>query len=887
MKKRIISLILVLIMVVATLVSCGEKSLVDRDLNQYVETEFDVNAFFEALGKLEIKDGDYSADPAIRALVESQTIYGDVAAAIIKAGEKLEEGELDANDVLYYCYYVTYEKDGAEYVYEYAQMKEASVTDSKNGAAVPHSISLGSVSADDNVDDDFLEAVKAALTFGDIKDYIYSTNSTSGKAVKLADDADEIKVVVSYTKTWTESTPVAGGEDQNVDKTAKALYEVITLSKAEAETNPLVKFLIGDGKDVVALKEGVNYDSVTVKVGSDVSLTTYKTVTADDGTESKDKTTSTTFTLKEDGKEYTYSEFGIEWIVESEGKEIATVTDKTYEESTKLENNAYHTHTANEENPDLNGVELTYHIYPVYYYDVPEIDATALIKDLLGSSVKADSFEVFESEDYKAGEGESAKTVKALVAELMDIYAKDSSKTETFDKDSSDALIKKLYALKNEVYANDSADADIVKLYYLSALKEVETALSDIDAGNSTTDKAAAYLAALEWITANMAEDEAAEDFLTAKKNYEDNKKIVADAGDSATSAQKSALTTATTNYKKEALNLYSNVKADLYSDTLDAAIDAKIAEIVGAKNADGKTAGEAIFEEKLDETKHTLDEEYRTYIVEEVGKAIYEIIDDTVKVVSWPEDMVEEYYEHLYEGYEYKFYKENYNSSNSYYSWYNADFEAFLVSEHGTNAKETHNGDWKAAITDEAKAFITPMIKVYVVAKALESDAASVLAGFVDADIASGAYDADYEWDDELSDKKNEKAEKEAKEAADENKEALREEATQFLVTDKVFDDYCDRYYGSAYDYYKEQYGEDNIRTGLQFNKLFYYLTATALEKVEHDGEDEYLPAYDAANKDADGNFTKYVIKFHNTKLTYVFEADDAEGDGSADGSN
>ena len=101
MKKRIISMILVIVMAVMALVGCAE-SLVDRDLNDNIEAEFDVNAFFKKLGELKIEDGTYSADPIVRALVESQKIYGDVSAAIVKAGDKLEEGSFDENDVLYY-----------------------------------------------------------------------------------------------------------------------------------------------------------------------------------------------------------------------------------------------------------------------------------------------------------------------------------------------------------------------------------------------------------------------------------------------------------------------------------------------------------------------------------------------------------------------------------------------------------------------------------------------------------------------------------------------------------------------------------------------------------------------------------------------------------------
>lgn len=875
MKKRIIALVLALVMVVLALASCGEASLVSQDLSQYVEAEFDVNAFFEALSKLEIEDGDYSANPVIRALVEKQDIYGEISSAIIKEDEKLEDGELDEDDVLYYCYYVTYEKDGKTYVYEYSQMSESTVTDSKTKAN--HVISLGSVSADDNVEDDFKEALKAAITYGDISEYIYSTNATKNKEVKVSDDDDVITLVVSYTKTWTEEEQVAGGDPVKTDYTAQALYEVITLSKAAAETDPLIKVLIGADE---------RFSKVSVKVGNDVSVTTSKPVTDangepvldDKGQQKVDETTATKFTVTEDdGIEYTYSEFGVEWIVESAGKEIATFTDKTYTAETKLEDNQYHVHTSGEEKPELKDVELTYHVYPVYYYDVPEVNATTIIKHVLGSAIKAGSFKVFEDEAYKAGEGESAKTVKALVAELIDIYAKDSSKTEKFDKDSTSEFIKKLYALKEEVFDKDSADADIVQLYYLSALKNVEKALGDTDASNETAEEKA-FAEALVWIEANMAEDEVAEDFFTYKKTYEDNKKIVDEAGAEATSAQKAALTTALTNYKKGALELYADVLSETYDLALEAAVDAKIAEIIAAKNEDGKTAGDALYEEKLESIKHKRDEEYRTYVVEEIGKAIYEIIDKSVKVVAWPEDMVDRYYEHLYESYEYKFYKENYNSSNSFYSWYNADFEAFLVSEHGTDAKKTHNGDWHAAIIDEAKEFISPMIKVYVAAKALQADAVDVVPGFIEADIASGMYEADYEYDDSISEKKNQKAEKKAKEEAEEYKASLRENAAKFLITDEVFKDWK-REYGSAYDYYEDSYGEDNIRMGLQFNNLFYYLVGTAMEKVEHDGEDEFLAAYDSALKDNDGNYSEYKIKFHNTKISYTFKADEAEG--------
>ena len=801
--------------------------------------------------------------------------------------------------MLYYCYYVTYEKDGKTYLYEYSEMSEAAVT--ANGTKAAHVISLGAISEDDNVEDDYAEALKSTISYGDISEYIYSTNSTKNKVITVGDN-NTVTVVVSYTKSWSETEEILGSEEpKKVDYTAKASYEVLTLSKEAAETDPLIKVLVG--KDD-------RFTKVSLKVGNKVSVTTEKKLTdADgnpqldsDGNQKTEKTEATKFTVTEGDIEYTYTDIEIKWIVESAGKELATFTDVKYEldedddeqKATQVENDAEHLST--EEKPNLNGVELTYHIYPVYYLDVPEVDATAIIKHVLGSSIKASSFEVFESEEYKYGEGEAAKTVKAIVEELVAVYTADSnSKENKFDNNSADALIKKLYAikadslLKSEEYSKDlydknSADEDIKKLYYLSGLKVIGSALDDVDE-NVKTDDEKIFEEALAWVVENMSEDEDAEEFFNYKKQYEDNKKIV-DEAENPTSAQTATLATSLSNYKKQALSLYGDIRDEIYDETLEAVVDAKIESIVlagytGEDEDKAATAGEAVYNEKLKDIKHSRDEEYRAYITEEIGKAVYKLIDDSIKVVAWPEDMVEKYYEHLYESYEYKFYRENYNSSNSYYKWY-GDFEKFLCSKHGTNADETHNGDWHTAIMDEAREYITPMIKVYVVAKALESYAIEAMPGFIESDIAAGKYNANYQYNDNISAKKNERAEKKAEKLAAENREFIRESATKFLVTDEVFKEYTKEVYGSSYRYIKDSYGEDNIRMGLQFERLFDYLVSTELVEEDHDGKKTYIPAYDSTYADENGDYSKYMIKFHNTKLSYSFTVEeDTESDG------
>ncbi len=803
MKKRIISLVLALVMVVATLVSCGEASLVSRDLNEYLEAEFNKEAFIEALSKLEIEDGTYTNDPAIRAIVETEEIYSAIASAVITEGNKIKEGLIGANDVLYFNYYIT---DAEDKIYSFASMKPASVTASATKAN--HSVQLGAVSENDD-DYEFMNALKSALVaanadIADIKEYIYTVNSTGNTKITVGDEP--VNVVVSYTRSYT-------AEDGGT-VTEKVAYQMLTLDKSSSDA--LIQKLVSADTEL-----RINKEAAFKKAGSE--------------TETENKVTI---------DKYTYSAFKVEWVIESGSQEMFSF-NYTPDEKLELAVDSLSSSTAK---VDLKGKELTYHVFPIYYYDVPETDAASIIRYALGKDIKVDSFDVFKDESYKNGD----KTVKSIVEELAKIYTVAASKTEKFDKTSTDADIKLLGLIQAEEFVDESEIEAIEALFYLSKLKKV---------GDSSNEAKEEVNKALVWINNNIADNETAKELKTLKKVYDD---LMADSN--ATDAKK---TEAESKYKAKALELYDEQKTEFYNEALDTAKANKIKLIVEAESttAEIKNLGEAVLAEKKADVKYSLEVSYNTHISEAVGKAVYKLIDEYVKIDDdkYPEDLIKEFYDHIYESYEYKFYKENSATKDKYgktQSNYKAhgNLETFLKSSDGTGKE-----DWKSAINAEAKSHVAPLIKLYVVAKAFATEANRDTTAFIQADIDAGRYDADYENDDSLSDAENQKKKDEAEEDAKKNKENALKNAAQMLVTDEVFNEYK-KELGSAYSYYEEQYGEQNLRAALQSNRLFYYFVSNVL--VEDTNDNATSNVKTLAEQDADG---KWVVKFHNSMIGYV----------------
>ncbi len=758
MKKRIIAAIVAMVMLVLSLASCGSFNFAEENLDGYVV--FDADAFKKALATIEVEDEDFTTDETVRAQKVVDDLYATLTAAMIKAAgdeDKIKNGTPSERDAVYFCYYCV-DADGN--VFYTSQMKDSTVTASTTKAN--HLVQLVDYDEDNELQSAIAEALLAAI--GEGKEFSeYKINTTNGTAVntKTEGEGENAKtpdtVVVSYKVTYElpavdeDGNPVFDDDNNpTYDSYTKVVnYEEIDLS---ADT-PLATYLRGD--------------EVTMTVGNKAYITEGEGEGA-----TKNYTLKVTETVDEnEGVVCSYTEFTVQWIVEEKPDEAyVTVKHTPYTSSNSIEPDNRHNTSSK---VDLNDKELTYYIYPVYYVSVPEISATSIMKNILGKNISATTIEIFESEEYKAGD----KTVKAMIETLVKTWGEDEDTLKTL-KVTVDNAEKTLYDL-HEAY-NEAADA----------------------------------------VTA---------------------------AGDNATDEQNTAKETT-----KKA-----------YDDALDAEIDKQIASILTATKADAKAISEVIVEQyKSDIIYKKLKDTYDNDMIEKVGAEVWKLIEKYAVIHDYPADLVEEFVDHLYEGYENEFYTGDKDSSTTNYDYY-GDLNTYLVAQVGE--------DVDAGLEKEAKAAIDPMLKIYAAAKALESDAVAALTLYVEKDIAAGVYDADYEYNDSLSEKKNEKKKAEAEKAAEEAKAEALEDATKFVVTDKVFKEYKKDIGKATYRVWEEQYGEINIRLALQSNRLFYYLLATDIAKNE-DGDLEVSYA-----TVGEGESATKVISFRT--FTYSIKAEtDAE---------
>ena len=113
MKKRIISLILVVVMLSLSLVGCA-YSYEDDDLAQYVT--YDEKAFQDALKSLVIVDGDFTEDNETRNKKVHDAIISALASNATDT-KRYDTGKPGQYDKFYYCYYITFVDDAGKTVY--------------------------------------------------------------------------------------------------------------------------------------------------------------------------------------------------------------------------------------------------------------------------------------------------------------------------------------------------------------------------------------------------------------------------------------------------------------------------------------------------------------------------------------------------------------------------------------------------------------------------------------------------------------------------------------------------------------------------------------------------------------------------------------------------
>ena len=134
MKNRIIALILVVVMSLLALCSCGSYDFADEDITY---ASFDYAAFKDALAKIEIEDGEFTTDEATRLKIAAAKVYNAVVDKMIAETKEEDrnttmsgDAALTGGDVLYFVYYATL----GEQVFFGSQMNVTTLTSSSDKA---------------------------------------------------------------------------------------------------------------------------------------------------------------------------------------------------------------------------------------------------------------------------------------------------------------------------------------------------------------------------------------------------------------------------------------------------------------------------------------------------------------------------------------------------------------------------------------------------------------------------------------------------------------------------------------------------------------------------------------------------------------------------------
>ncbi len=418
MKKRIISLILVVVMSAMALVGCAYSYAKD-DMSDYAD--FDKDKFFAAIQDLKIVDGDFGTDEDERWAKVEDAIYTTLAGKADKE-EQLKNGVPTAHDLYYYCYFATATIGGEEVILLADALQQSKASSLQLGLSTLEGLKAG-----------IAELVKDK----DIKDYLYAT-TTSGKS-----EAGDV-AYISYTKEYVTTTTDSEGVQKETTVKTVVAYEKVTLGVKDGETflDKLVDKNVGSTLDAVKVKETI------------------------------------------DGKEYevSYSGIKINWLVDSM-TEIGTVKDVTYTGETETKKKDIYG-----KEHKLNDVELTYHIFPVYFVDViEEVNARVILDTIFGKNISSSSLEVLgEESKYKNGED----SVSALVTKLAELATTLEEADKSLDKaiEDYDAACKVVEdAGVNEDGSSKATTAQLnAKADAEEAKKDAETARNqaraDVDA---------------------------------------------------------------------------------------------------------------------------------------------------------------------------------------------------------------------------------------------------------------------------------------------------------------------------------------------------------------------------------------------------------------------
>lgn len=712
MKKRIISLILVIATVFLTLTGCAFR-YDKKDMTKYVS--FDEKAFYNALHALVIADGSFAPTSD-----RNSKVHDTLAQELLKYAEQTQktEGKVGLYDALYFCYYAMDKEGNMLYTDKFDPTK-------------PTNIQLGLTTLEG-----LYKAIETkVLTLDDIKDYFYTTSST--ETVKEGD-----VVSVSYFKSWDADNNAETGTEGK-EKSEVVWHEYVTVKSTDF-TQKLIgvkpgveqRFNFTETVTNDETETTTTYDYSNVKVEHIVKAAEKKTV--EDG-----DSVFVSYTLKFDAEPFTNPDTGAVELPE-------TFNGLPY-------------------NRTIAGGKVTITVA----YDLVEVDADAVgvaddaktfLGQLVGKEINSTTNSIIEKNVEFGGKTVDFEYSNVKVHWTVDdgnpIEIKLERKTGETDEDKQTA--KNVYG-KDVKFNTDDLTYYVFPVYYI----DVVDALSE----NKDVDAAAEFILTTLTNGGTVTESnvvstvfDALNDagYVTVKVVDEDGKTVV-EAGKAITTlingdgqlasicseykTKKTALGNALTALKTAQTNLagatsetQESLKTALgnaedsyraaytQEQTASALMNTKIKEVLACAK-DGEKIAKAIVENYRQNKYDALDEAYRTEIKNNLSTEITKIIKESIVFNGkLPKKSVRSAYDILMSTYKQNFYEGNYttgtSSSNSSastetnYAHYHGDFNAYLIDKvaPGQDIKTA-----KAAVRLEAEKSVQDIILVYALTQMVE----------------------------------------------------------------------------------------------------------------------------------------------------------------------
>ncbi len=701
--KRILSSILVVVLLVMSLVGCG-YSLADDDMAKYATfSDAEKKAFEEALKLIKIEDGEFILNADLREEKVVEAVYAALADALGEDAEQLKTGKPDGRDTVYYCYYVTADFDGTNAVLYTAKYKTSAALSiqlrpSGNYGDDTFAKSLYDLFADYYANASFEDKVYKDVTSGTAVEgdiaYVTYTKTLDG------DDKAEPEIYTSH-KVVIGAAPASGATATTLEsylcgKAINSSIEKFTVKEADDKSYTYsnikinwVSSRVTSGKTEIGDKAYVSY---TKQVGDEkaVKITNELVVVGAAVAEGATAANLASFIsgkeiglalvgnleATENEKTVKYSNVTVNWVA-GDDKPIGTVVDKTFDEETLVDD------TTGVER-DLNGVELTYHIYPVYYTETPEFTVTSLLLDILGEEdLTADNLiNIIFANEYAALDDDATEEEINAVKELAVKY-------KTSDNLSIADLVGKITK-----YYDDIKTAD-------KALENANTALTKAQTAYDT--------AKAEFEEAKKAENPDADKIAELEKKFKDADEALngkaGEAEDKKTGAKAD---------KERAQTEYDNIGKDR---------DDNVKKLL-AITAEGETE---TLETKLYNgykilQYNNLQYQYNMEIKNKLAKEIYFFLTENIAVGDkLPEEAVDDAYTQIYETYENEFYTGYYNSTSkvSNYKQYKGDFDKYLIAQVTEDIKTVKTvKEAKAAITEKAREAVAPLVELFLAAQ-------------------------------------------------------------------------------------------------------------------------------------------------------------------------